>query len=178
MNSTFFFRRYIPWIIVFGYVVLLYATLGYVRCLSDALRARGILGSVTLAIFFLLCGAVLAMLRRLSSFASRLLIVLLLGISVLSSFFLPFPEERLHLVEYSILGWLLGRALARSGKWPVCWGVGVLLVWLIGYGDELIQWFLPNRVFDVRDIFLNGIAGMGGLAIFAIFAQEVSGSPS
>jgi len=78
-------------------------------------------------------------------------------------------------VEYSILGWLLGWALASSGKWPAWWWGGVLLAWLIGYGDEMIQWFLPNRVFDVRDILLNGIAGMVGLVIFAIFAKEASG---
>ena len=173
-----FFYRHFPWIIVSVYVIFIYATLGYVRCLSDALRARGILGSVTLAILFLLCGMVITRLRRLSSLHSRMLIVLLLGISVLSSLFLPFPEERLHVIEYSILGWLLGRALARSGKWPAWWWGGVLLVWLIGYGDEMIQWFLPNRVFDVRDILLNGIAGMVGLMIFAIFAKEVSGKQS
>lgn len=162
--------------IVSGYVVILYATLGYVRCLSDALRSRGMLGIFTLGIFFLLCGAVLLMLRRLTSPHLRVLTVLLLGISVLYSlYFLPFPEERLHVVEYSILGWLLGWALARSGKWPAWWWSGVLLAWLIGCGDEMIQWFLPNRVFDVRDIFLNGIAGAVGLVIFAIFAKEVSG---
>ncbi len=160
---------------VAGYVVLIYSTLGYVRCFSDSLRSKGILGIVTLAILFLLCGAVLLRLRRLSSLHSRIVIVLLLGISLLSSLFLPFPEERLHVVEYGILGWLLGWALALSEKWPArCWG-GVLSVWLIGYGDEIIQWFLPNRVFDVRDILLNGIAGMVGLAIFGIFAREASG---
>jgi VanZ family protein len=173
-----FFRRHLPWIVVSGYVVFIYATLGYVRCLSDALRTRGILGSATLAILFLLCGVVFARLRQLPSRGARKLIVLLLGISVLSSLFLPFPEERLHVIEYSILGWLLGRALARSGKWPAWWGVGVLLAWLIGYGDEMIQWFLPNRVFDVRDILLNGVAGMVGLVIFAIFAKEASGKQS
>lgn len=161
--------------IVFSYVLLIYVTLGYVRCLSDALRCRGLLGYVSMAIIFLLCGVVFARLRQLSSRGSRRLIVILLGISVLSSlFFLPFPEERLHVVEYSILGWLLGWSLACSGKWPAWWGVGVLLAWLIGYGDEMIQCFLPNRVFDVRDIFLNGIAGMVGLVIFAIFAKEAS----
>jgi len=173
-----FFHRYFPWIIVSGYVIFIYATLGYVRCLSDALRTRGILSGATLAILFLLCGVVITRLRQLPSRGARRLIVFLLGVSGLSSLFLPFPEERLHVVEYSILGWLLGWALARSGKWPAWWWGGVLLAWLIGYGDEIIQWFLPNRVFDVRDILLNGIAGMVGLVIFAIFAKEASGRQS
>ncbi|MCD6345938.1 MAG: hypothetical protein J7L96_00815, partial [Bacteroidales bacterium] len=76
-------RRHSPWIIVSGYVGLIYATLGCVRCLSDALRTRGILGSVTLVILFLLCGVVLAGLRRLSSLHSRLLVIFLLGLFLL-----------------------------------------------------------------------------------------------
>ena len=135
-----FFHRHFSWIIVSGYVIFIYATLGYVCCLSDALRTRGLLAGATLAILLLLCGVVIIRLRQLPSRGARRWIVLLLVVSVLSSlFFLPFSEERLHVVEYSILGWLLGRALASSGKWPVWWWGGVLLAWLIGYGDEMIQ---------------------------------------
>jgi len=177
MTFTSFFRRNFPWIIVLAYVMLIYATLGSVRCLSDALRGWGLLGGVTLGILLLLCGVVIAAgLRRPLSRGARGLVVLLLGGMVSGTLFLlPLPEERLHVVEYGILGWLLGWALSRSGKWPTWWGAGVLLAWLIGCGDEMIQRLLPNRVFDVHDILLNGIAGMIGLTIFAILAGKTDG---
>jgi competence protein ComEC len=42
------------------------------------------------------------------------------------------------------------------------------LVWMVGLGDELIQAVLPNRVYDVRDILLNGLAGMAGHIIVCL----------
>jgi glycopeptide antibiotics resistance protein len=33
-------------------------------------------------------------------------------------------------------------------------------VFAFGAVDEVIQWILPNRVFDIRDIIINGIAGI------------------
>jgi glycopeptide antibiotics resistance protein len=52
------------------------------------------------------------------------------------------------------------------------WLIPCLLVWLAGGIDELIQWWLPNRVFDVRDIVFNGTAGMAGVALFGTGRQE------
>ena len=34
------------------------------------------------------------------------------------------------------------------------------IVFVFGAVDEVIQWILPNRVFDIRDIIINGIAGI------------------
>ncbi len=36
----------------------------------------------------------------------------------------------------------------------------VFIVFVFGAVDEVIQWILPNRIFDIRDILINGIAGI------------------
>jgi VanZ family protein len=37
------------------------------------------------------------------------------------------------------------------------------LITLIGVVDEIIQWFLPNRVGDMRDVAMNSFGGLSGL---------------
>jgi hypothetical protein len=82
------------------------------------------------------------------------------------------PEERVHFFTYGLAGWLICWSLEA---WTVpnrvnlktAWLLPSLLVWLAGSLDEAIQWWLPMRVFDVRDILFNGFAGMMGVAIYA-----------
>ncbi len=77
------------------------------------------------------------------------------------------PEEKIHLVEYALLGLLLERSFpSPRGLW-----LAFFLVTISGVLDEIIQYFLPNRVFDPRDIFMNVTSGVFGvcLARFGLF---------
>lgn len=108
-----------------------------------------------------------------------LLRVVLITSLLLIALFMPgLPEERLHFLTYGLLGWLICWSVeameenenslwSRSG-----WLLPCLLVWLAGGIDELIQWWLPVRVFDVRDIVFNGVAGVLGIALFATGSRE------
>lgn len=69
------------------------------------------------------------------------------------------PEEALHFVQYGILGLLLFRALACRLADPSIYLAGALIGAVFGIGDELIQWLVPNRIFDYRDIGINALAG-------------------
>ena len=69
--------------------------------------------------------------------------------------------ERIHFVEYAVLGLLISRAVnvrTLHGIIATC-----CLITLIGVVDEIIQWFLPNRVGDMRDVFMNSVGGLSGL---------------
>jgi len=46
-------------------------------------------------------------------------------------------------------------------------GMAVGIVFVIGVGDELIQWLLPNRIFDLRDILFNILGGITGILLQA-----------
>lgn len=68
------------------------------------------------------------------------------------------PEEALHLVEYGVLSLLLFRAFSRRYPDRGAYVVSFLLGALLGMGDEIVQWALPERYFDLRDIAINVFA--------------------
>jgi hypothetical protein len=83
------------------------------------------------------------------------------------------PEERTHLIEYSLVAILIYQALlerARNGRhvpYPAVLAFAATAV--LGIIDEAIQWVLPNRVFDPIDIGFYTLATMmaivGSLAL-------------
>ncbi|NCF37689.1 MAG: hypothetical protein GWP56_15130 [Gammaproteobacteria bacterium] len=77
------------------------------------------------------------------------------------------PEEAIHVSEYGILGLLVYRALTHRVRDFSIYLMAALVVAMIGVIDEYIQWLTPSRVFDLRDIRTNAIAGaLSQLAIF------------
>jgi choline-sulfatase len=86
----------------------------------------------------------------------------------LLSVFGRFPAERLHLLEYGVMAVILLEAtrLHRPYAAAYAWSLG--LTALIGFGDETIQWVLPQRFFEVKDAGLNVVAGALGLILTAL----------
>ncbi len=71
------------------------------------------------------------------------------------------PEEQVHFIEYGILSGLIYIALTHDIHNNVyVYFLSAFIVFIFGAVDEVIQWILPNRVFDIRDILINGIAGI------------------
>ena len=88
-------------------------------------------------------------------------------------------QERLHLVEYGLLAWLLSAALEERGRavvpasppWRAPLVAGALNA-LAGLVDELVQGILPSRVYDLRDVGFNALAGV--LALTAVAARRAA----
>jgi len=83
--------------------------------------------------------------------------------------FPAWPEERIHVLEYAILGWsarFLVRDAASSRLEAL--GVPLLFGFLIGGCDELLQFYLPERVGDLRDVAFNLAGTTWGIALNAI----------
>lgn len=97
-------------------------------------------------------------------------IILLAGIGY--SFFLPLPEERIHLVQFGLLGLLACSSLRgrTTSFWRWIWRP-VLFVFLVGGADEVLQWFLPDRVCDLRDILFNTLGGIWGILLHLAVGQ-------
>jgi hypothetical protein len=77
--------------------------------------------------------------------------------------------ERFHFIEYGLLTWLYYRAvLARWRRAPdeavdpSLLIVPALCTLTVGAADEWLQWFVPERIGEWRDIFLNGTAIAAG----------------
>ena len=70
--------------------------------------------------------------------------------------------ERFHFVEYGLVTWLFYRAWRPAGDLSTV-ALPALAGLLVGTIEEWFQWFIPARVGDVRDVFLNGVAIACGL---------------
>jgi hypothetical protein len=73
------------------------------------------------------------------------------------------PEERTHLIEYGIVAALIHQALLERVRYgrrvPAPAALTVAATALLGLLDEGIQAMLPSRVFDLRDVVFNALAG-------------------
>ncbi|MEW6755921.1 MAG: VanZ family protein, partial [Candidatus Latescibacterota bacterium] len=76
-----------------------------------------------------------------------------------------FPSERLHLVEYGFMGWVLFGALRIDLPGGRAYAASLVLTVLVGFGDECIQWVLPQRFFELKDVELNAVSGGLGLLV-------------
>ena len=47
---------------------------------------------------------------------------------------------------------------------------------LVGFGDESIQWILPGRFFEVKDVWLNAISGGLGLLVLRFVSGPEGGN--
>jgi hypothetical protein len=104
-------------------------------------------------------------------------LVLLAALSLLTIvFFAKTPAETLHLPEYGGLSYLTLRAAKPHTyrAYLLC----LLFVLLVGSIDEAIQFILPNRVFQLKDILLNGLSGTIGLATTILLHSTLSLSPT
>ena len=151
-------------LIVF-YVFFIYVSLPFFPYFINTLRSfisKELLNflSLTLTFSFFMTLSVWVYQKRYKAKKFLLIISPLLLLTYLS-ISLDVWVERIHFVEYAFLGLLVSRKVKvihlRGIIYTGC------LVTLIGSVDEIIQWFLPNRVGDMRDVFMNSVGGLSGL---------------
>lgn len=76
------------------------------------------------------------------------------------------PIDKLHIIEYSALSFLLFRVLRFYNPTTALYLWCMLFIVVSSVCDETIQQFLPGRTFDLRDIRNNIFAGV--LSLLAI----------
>lgn len=77
--------------------------------------------------------------------------------------------ERFHFVEYGLITFLFYRAWRHRDDTSVL-VLPALAAFVVGTADEALQWFVPGRVGELRDVFLNGAAIGCGL-LFGVGAD-------
>ena len=70
------------------------------------------------------------------------------------------PAEKTHFLTYGTLACLARAALGIDLGGRQLELVTISIVTLIGFGDEVIQYFLPSRVFEWKDVGLNVLSGI------------------
>jgi hypothetical protein len=103
--------------------------------------------------------------RRAQRF-SLLLIALLFGGTYMWWTATPYAEvnavERVHFVEYGLIAFLFYRAWRSAGD-PSIVILPLLAAFSVGIFDEGLQWFIPYRVGEAHDVFINLAAIVCGL---------------
>ncbi len=84
--------------------------------------------------------------------------------------------ERVHFVEFGIVTLLFYRAWRPLNDWSV-FVLPYLAGLLVGTLEEWFQWFIPVRVGEMRDIFLNSAAIGSGLLFSVALDPPASLSP-
>ncbi len=161
----------IRWGVVILYTLLIYATLPFSRGWQLFLRER--LGSdinisINLVLFFGGLFAIFWIARKTTTFQFRLSILLLFALVLLGAQ-IDIPEERIHLLQYGILGYLITWAIRPKFVGFAGFSIVLIIGTFIGLGDEMIQWVLPSRVFDWWDIGYNFVGIAFGTTIFYLF---------
>ena len=160
------------WIWVLVIIIGIYSLIFIGRPLSGYLRERAMLTNAFWVAIWLTLATVLwhGWKRKIG----RLEIGVWMGVAAVYLLVLlrmAVPEERSHLIEYSVLAIFIHEALKeRKNNGGEVWRPAILAIIIttgIGLLDEAIQLIVPNRVFDPIDMVFNT-----GAAIMAITASS------
>ena len=165
------------WVLILVYVLFIYVSLPFFPVFIGFMRSfipKEFLNLLSLVLsisfFLMLSGWVYNKNYKAKQF---LLIISPLLLLTYLSLSLDVWVERIHFIEYAVLGLLISRAVnVRTLNGIIYTGC---LITLIGAVDEIIQWFLPNRVGDMRDVFMNSVGGLSGLWLgrFLFWDQQI-----
>jgi len=171
-------RRLWLWTVVV--LVAIYSTLGPAAELAAALRERNLL-RVTSAAVLLLVVAVIAVpwARRRPGLREIGAVIGIAAVYLATMIRIPVLEARSHLFEYGLVAILIYHALIerrRNGRQvPVPALIAAAATALLGWIDEGIQAFLPNRTYDIVDVGLNAIFGLMAIvaSVFMAWARSL-----
>ena len=161
------------WLWTAALVVAIYSTLGLAGTLAEKLYDAGLLDAALFLLGMLLVGATV-LIHGLSLRPGGAQIGVALGVATVyfMVFFRMTLPERSHLIEFGVVAVFVYEALrervARGGRVRMVPVLTVVLTGLVGAVDEVIQLFLPNRVFDPVDMVFNILA-----AALAVAARVV-----
>lgn len=161
------------WLVSGAALLAIYSSIGWAPLAAAGLRESGLLvpafvAGLLLVILTIIAAGLRARLRgiELAALAGLLAVGLLVLVRI------ELVEERSHVVEYALLALFVYEALSertrRLGKPRQAWIIAILIAFLAGFVDEVLQSITPGRVFDLRDIAFNA-----GAAIFAVFGRTV-----
>ena len=163
------------WAIALLIVVTIYASLARAPEVAAQVREQNLAALLFGAGLILTIFAILA--HGLMRQPSRAWIGLAIGITAVYTVTylrIEILEERSHLMEYSILALYIFQALLereRNGRGPTrpaLWAIGITIA--LGWIDEGIQAWLPNRVYAFEDVLFNSLAALMAVSASAALA--------
>jgi hypothetical protein len=164
-------------ILAAAWAALLYASIPLVRPIQQrllgAIGSGWLLAAVLVGVAIALATAV-HVLRRSPRPSAGFDLGWLLGLGALAAavawHLRGRPEEAVHLLQFGVLAVLLYRALRPAEPDLAFLAAVVVLGTLVGTVDEVIQWIVPGRIWDLRDVAVN--AGACALVAAALWRLD------
>jgi len=97
-----------------------------------------------------------------------------LALGLYWSWSLRIVAERIHILEYGLLGYWAARDLLQNKINIRSCILLIITISVFAFLDEGLQYFLPYRVYDLRDIAFNLTGGAWGACLFLIKKQHCS----
>ena len=157
-------------------VATIYSTVGLAQTLAWMLEEHSILDAVYVFGLLLIIAMIATQAFRTRPSGTGVIVALgVAAVYVLLFVRLTLPAERTHLMEYGVVGVLLYEALserARQGRRvPLPALLAIAATGTLGLGDECLQLLIPSRVFDLRDVVVNVLAGAMAVGASAVIAN-------
>ncbi len=175
------------WKWVLAYTALLLLTLNQTRRFLNWLAEHNLSGFLGIALFLAGVGCLLFVLYRIRrvrggfTASSVLRVLAMLGLYMFCMLTTTdLTADRIHFVQYGILGILCFRAVQPSHRTVRRVAYATVVVFAIGLLDEGIQGLLDGRYFDVRDIVIDLLAGLLpvlGLLWLPLYAKGAKEGP-
>ncbi len=152
------------WIYVIIVIAVIFSTLFMGRPLSKLIENQLIQSLLFLFGTFMIGITTIA--HGLTLQTKKIKIAVLLGfLSIYVLIFLRLGlSERSHLIEYGVLALFIHKALIErfnnTRQIKISGWLALILTILIGVIDELIQLYIPDRIFDPYDIVFNCLAAI------------------
>ncbi len=161
------------WAVTAAYVAVLYLSLPFTKDLVLSLKALHLFPAVVTAIYLAIAAVVLWLMLFLYRIRDAAAYILMTCLAVILAYFvlgLEVPEERVHFVQYGLLSVSVCYSLRPKVAVPKLYVQTFLLTAAGGIVDESLQYFIPSRVFDLRDIGFN-------VTLRALFSLPIGGRP-
>ncbi|MBZ9578193.1 VanZ family protein [Patescibacteria group bacterium] len=162
------------WAIVFSYALLIYISLPMMPGLWEKFTrytgnfadyvAPFILGFIGLSVIYYL-------ISRQKGIRSFIWLLILASAYAWGLSRLELSIERVHFLEYGLLSLFVFRALRHNIRDKSIYLWSGIAVFCLGFLDEGIQYILPNRVYETKDVIINGFAGILGLFLIGLCFQ-------
>ncbi len=160
-------QRRNSWLLVILFSLLIFCTIPLARLIQGLFEAwfgrrAYFVAAAIMGVFLAIVLASYIFRRRKRRIARRLgwLALLLAGSVWVMRNQLQTPAEAIHFFQYGILSFLLFRAWTHHVTDRLIYPISLMSLLLIASLDEFLQWMMPGRYWDFRDIRLNAMAGL------------------
>ena len=158
--------------LTFGIGISIIVSASFARQIADFAKANlGEKGFTVLleAIFVIsVLSFLIFIIKKSSNFIKIIVFITVLTIGIVLAWQIKIAIEKIHILEYAILGWSAGRDLIKTNKKIKGAILACIFCIIVGILDERFQAILPYRVYDLRDIVFNSLGGAWGVILYLL----------